>query len=198
MPRAQVDKRTLRTQEALRDALLELIIERGYEKSSVQDILDRACIGRATFYTHYRNKEDLLKRSLDVLHEHLIGEWKCSAKDGAQTERSLGFSLTFFRHVDGHRKLYRAIVGRESGAIVDRQMRRLLFDLVKLEISDQGRKGRNDLRADMAAQYVVGALMSTVTWWLDHNTPFSPEQIDNLFRQMTLPALQSFRGSHVP
>ncbi len=198
MAEAKVDKRTLRTQEALRDALLELIIERGYENSSVQDILDRARIGRATFYTHYGSKEDLLKRSLDVLHEHLIGEWKASSKAGARAEAPLGFSLTFFRHVDGHRKLYRAIVGRESGAIVDRQMRRLLADLVKLEISSPGRKSQNDIRADMAAQYVVGALMSTVTWWLDRNIKFSPEQLDGLFRQMTLPALQSFRAMVMP
>src|SRR6266545_313433 len=109
MAEAKVDKRTLRTQEALRDALLELIFERGYENSSVQDILDLARIGRATFYTHYGSKEDLLKRSLDVLHEHLIGEWKASSKAGARAEAPLGFSLTFFRHVDGHRKLYRAI-----------------------------------------------------------------------------------------
>lgn len=198
MAETKVDKRTLRTQEALRDALLELIIERGYEKSSVQDILDRASIGRATFYTHYRSKEDLLKRSLDVLHDHLIRDWKSSAKAGARAEAPLAFSLTFFRHVDGHRKLYRAIVGRESGAIVDRQMRRLLADLVKLEISSPGRKSKNDTRADMAAQYVVGALMSTVTWWLDRNIKLSPEQIDNLFREMTLPALQSFRANVIP
>src|SRR6266545_1864899 len=89
-------------------------------------------------------------------------------------------------------------VGRESGAIVDRQMRRLLADLVKLEISSPGRKSQNDIRADMAAQYVVGALMSTVTWWLDRNIKFSPEQVDGLFRQMTLPALQSFRAIVMP
>ncbi len=50
----------------------------------------------------------------------------------------------------------------------------------------------------MAAQYVVGALMSTVTWWLDRNIKFSPEQVDGLFRQMTLPALQSFRAIVMP
>ncbi len=192
MAQTQSDKRPQRTQQALRDALLELVVERGYEKSSVQDILDRSGVGRATFYEHFRNKEDLLRRSLDQLREHLMQEWNSASRGTAQSKVVLGFSLAFFRHVDGHRRLYRAIVGRESGVIVDRQMRRMLAELVKAEIVASGRKDQDGVRTDMAAQYVVGALMSTVTWWLDRNVKLSPDEIDGAFRRMTLPALQAF------
>ena len=192
MAQAQSDKRPQRTQQALRDALLELVVEPGYEKSSVQDILDRAGVGRATFYEYFRNKEDLLRRSLDQLREHLMQEWNSASRGGAQSRVALGFSLAFFRHVDGHRRLYRAIMGRESGVIVDRQMRRMLADLVKAEIVASGREDQDGVRTDLAAQYVVGALMSTVTWWLDRNVKLSPDEIDGAFRRMTLPALQAF------
>ena len=194
MAQAKIDKRVMKTRQALRDALLELIIERGYENSSVQNILDRASVGRATFYTHYQSKEDLLRRSLDMLREHLIEEWRIASKSAMQPKVPLGFSLAFFQHVASHRRLYRAVVGRESGVIVDRQMRRLLADLVKIEIASAARKNQDELRTDMAAQYVVGALMSMVNWWLDRNVKLSPEEIDAAFRQMTLPALQSIRN----
>src|SRR5208283_3951310 len=186
MAQAQSDKRPQRTQQALRDALLELVVEPGYEKSSVQDILDRAGVGRATFYEYFRNKEDLLRRSLDQLREHLMQEWNSASRGGAQSRVALGFSLAFFQHVDGHRKLYRAIVGRESGVIVDRQMRRLLADLVHEDLGTLGHLARIGNTADMAAQYVAGALMAIVTWWLDRNIKLSAEDINRTFLQMTL------------
>ena len=190
MARSKTDKRVRKTQEALRDALLSLIVERGYEKTSVQDILDRADVGRATFYLHYRSKEDLLRNSLDRLRELLIKE--CRTTTGETKSRlPLAFSLAFFRHVDSHRKLYRAVVGRESGFIVDRQMRRLLVDLVRDEITSSGQAKLKQPWADMVAQYVVGALMSMVTWWLDFNVKLSPEETDETFRHMTLPAIAS-------
>ena len=191
MARSKIDKRVRKTQEALRDALLVLIVERGYEKISVQDILDRADVGRATFYLHYRSKEDLLRRSLDRLRELLVKECRPATTGASKSKVPLAFSLTFFRHVDSHRKLYRAVVGRESGFIVDRQMRRILVDLVRDEITASGQAKLSQPLADMVSQYVVGALMSMVTWWLDFNVKLSPEEIDETFRQMTLPAIAS-------
>jgi AcrR family transcriptional regulator len=190
MREEKLDKRVRRTQRALRDALLQLMVERGYEKLSVQHILDRASVGRATFYLHYSSKEDLLRRSLDQLREHLIQECRSAAKGKAQARNPLAFSLAFFRHVDSHRRLYRAIVGRESGAIVDRQMRRLLADLLTEGLS-QDQRAKNKIRAELAAQYVSGALMSIVTWWLDRNVKLSPEEVDGAFLQLTVPALRA-------
>ncbi|MGH9562788.1 MAG: TetR/AcrR family transcriptional regulator, partial [Terracidiphilus sp.] len=180
-----------KTQVALREALLALMVERGYESLRVQDILDRASVGRATFYLHYRSKEDLLRTSLEELRRHLKQEWKMVAAAEAKSS-TLGFSLAFFRHVDSHRRLYRAIVGRESGTIVERQMRRLLLDLVGEEMARSSRR-RDSIRSGMTAHYVVGALLSTVFWWLDSNARLSPEEIDSAFRQMTLSALQFAR-----
>ncbi len=173
----------------MRNALLELMVKRGYEALSVQDIIDRASVGRATFYLHYRNKEDLLRRSLDELRKHLKQAWRSATAAQAKSS-ALGFSLAFFQHVDSHRQLYRAIVGRESGAIVDRQMRRLLLDLVAEDIGYAGRR-RREVRSELTAHYVVGALMSTMTWWLDYNVKMSAQEIDLAFRQMTLPGLKS-------
>jgi AcrR family transcriptional regulator len=185
------DKRITRTQHALRDALLELIVECGYEKLTIQQILDRSRVGRATFYLHYRSKEDLLRTSLGGLREQLIQ----ARYSGSTSRMRFGFSLAFFQHIDGHRKLYRAIVGRESGAIVDRQMRILLADLVGEDLKSPRHRAHVGSAADLAAQYVAGALMAIVTWWLDRNIKLSAEEIDRIFRQMTLPALQTIRGS---
>jgi len=191
MAQNKTDQRVRRTEQALRNALVELVVERGYETLSVQHILDRAGVGRATFYTHYRSKEDLLRRALDQLRDELMREWKAATGGKLESADPLGFSLAFFQHVDGHRMLYRAIVGRESGVVVDRQMRRLLAEFLRAKANSPTPLAPTEVWREMAAQYVVGALMSTVTWWLDRNPKLSPEEIDRAFRRMTLPALQA-------
>jgi AcrR family transcriptional regulator len=190
-----MDKRILRTRQALKNALLELMVEIGYEKTTVQRILERAGVGRATFYVHYRSKEDLLRRSLDGLGKDLTEECKPArigrVQEGNRGSVLLGFTLPFFRHVDSHRRLYRSMVGHESGLIVERQMRRLLADLVKPEVVFKDARRRNSVEAEMAVQYVVGALMSVVIWWLDRDIKLSPEEMDRAFRNMVPPAIQS-------
>ena len=55
-------ERVERTQQALLESLLELIVEKGYERTTVEDVLRRADVGRTAFYTHFENKQDLLLR----------------------------------------------------------------------------------------------------------------------------------------
>jgi AcrR family transcriptional regulator len=195
MEREKTDKRVERTRQALQAALLELMVECGYERLSVQQILDRADVGRATFYLHFGSKEELLRSSLERLRKYLAQDSRLVAGKQADSSAPLGFSLAFFQHVDSHRKLYRAIVGRESGAIVDKQLRRLLADLVLKEVASRDRNAQARAKADLTAQYVAGAMMAVVTWWLDRNIKLSVEEIDSTFRQMTLPALEAIRRS---
>ena len=71
MPARTDDRRIQRTQQLLRGALLSLIQEKGFEALSVQDIIDRANVGRATFYAHFDNKEDLLASGIEGLRASL-------------------------------------------------------------------------------------------------------------------------------
>jgi AcrR family transcriptional regulator len=193
MQTEKLDRRILRTRQRLREALLSLIVERSYEKTSVQDILDRAEIGRATFYEHFRSKEDLLASGIEQLRVHLLQEWESNSNAGRTPVERLGFALALFRHVDGHRRLYRAIVGRESGVIVERKMRRMLADLVREDLKSCKSAGQKTISTDLAVQYVVGALWSVLTWWMDYRVPLSPEDMNSIFRRLTLPGLDTAR-----
>ena len=64
---ADVDPRVARSTRALGRALIEVMQERDFDAITVQQILDRAGVGRATFYAHYRNKEDALQSSYEGL-----------------------------------------------------------------------------------------------------------------------------------
>jgi AcrR family transcriptional regulator len=191
MEAQKLDRRVERTRQRLREALLSLIVEQGYEKVTVKDILDRAEIGRATFYEHFRSKEDLLGSGIEQLRAHLLKEWKSGSEAGRGPVERLGFTLALFQHVDSHRRLYKAIVGRESGVIVERKMRRMLADLVREDLKSRKSAGQNTVSKDLAVQYVVGALWSVLTWWMDYRVPLPPEEMNSIFRQLTFPGLDA-------
>lgn len=87
------DRRVQRTRELLRAALLSQIEEKGFEATSVQNIIDRANVGRATFYAHFDNKEDLLVSGLDGLRTALKGhQAKAHSRRGASDERLFAYS----------------------------------------------------------------------------------------------------------
>lgn len=70
------DRRVRRTRKLLHSAFLELVIEKGYDKITIQDILDRADVGRSTFYVHFRDKEALLTASFDNMRDQLEEAWR--------------------------------------------------------------------------------------------------------------------------
>src|SRR5215475_3738876 len=95
------DRRVQRTQQLLRVALIELIIEKGYEEVTVQDIIDRANVGRSTFYSHFMDKQQLLLSGFEQLRVEL-GQQQHAAVD-VSGERGLGFSLAMFEHACSYR-----------------------------------------------------------------------------------------------
>ncbi len=186
-PKAEADKRVARTREALLDALVGLLIERGYDGFTVQDLLDRSNVGRATFYAHFKSKEDLLKASLGRLRKGI--ERQCLAARESGDVR-LAFSLAFFRHVGSHRRIYYAMIGRKSQATIEHYLRRMLLDLAKTDLQASGSRSRESSR-DAAAHYIVGGLWSLLVWWLDSRAPASPEEINAMFLRFTLQGIDA-------
>src|SRR5690349_13693927 len=97
-----IDRRTLRTRQALHQALIRLVMERGYDQVSVADIADAANVGRSTFYAHFTDKDDLLRSGIGYLKSMLIDP----SSDGSDP---LEFSRFLTEHLHEQRKLYRAM-----------------------------------------------------------------------------------------
>ena len=109
------DRRVQRTRQALRGALFSLIQEKGFEALSVQDIIDRANVGRA----HFDNKEDLLVSGLDGLRASLKDRQREALSHGTNVdERAFAFSHEMLAHANEHRDLFYAMVGKRSGAVI--------------------------------------------------------------------------------
>lgn len=195
-PRAD-DRRVRRTRQLLRDALLALMVEQGYEGLTVQDILDRADLGRATFYTHYQDKQDLLMDTFAGLRHVFQHQEPGKSVAGTHAERVEQISLRFFRHAAEQRKLYRVMVGKESGALLHAYATRLLSDELREHLARLTPRGAQPgIPTDVMVAYLVSTLLALLTWWLDHDLPYSPEQMDVMFRKLALPGVADALGTH--
>lgn len=180
-----VDRRVKRSQESLLNALHALMIERGYERLTIQHLLDRTGVGRATFYAHFENKEALLSQSLLRLRTWLEAEWR-----QAHPTRPMGYSLPFFQHVGSHHALYHRAVVPEHELTVERYLRAMLRDMVRADLQSRcATPARADGRLDLAVQFVANALWSTTVWWIDSRSVWPAEQVDRIFRALTIPGL---------
>jgi AcrR family transcriptional regulator len=128
-----VDRRIQRTQHSLRSALMELIQEKGFESLSVQDIIDRANVARATFYAHFDNKEDLLASRIEVLRASLKDRQRqaLAVGGGGDDAQLFSFSHELFAHANEHRAVFRAMIRKRSGAVVQQLFQKMLVDLVR-------------------------------------------------------------------
>jgi AcrR family transcriptional regulator len=179
------DRRVQRTHELLLDAMLGLMIERGYERFTIQHLIDRAGVGRATFYAHFDSKEDLLVASIGRLKASLLAAPPAAAGAATKAPAGLGFSLPFFLHVHSHRRIYDAIVGRRSQALVEAHIARMLDELVREDFAQRGTPGlATPAERDAAVAFIVGALWACTKWWLESRAPMDGHAIDALFQRM--------------
>lgn len=180
----KTDRRSARTRAALFDALIALILEKGYDAISVQDIIDRANVGRSTFYAHCTGKQDLLRISFQRLRNVLL-ESHHAAKQGDRVV--LGFSLAMFEHACQFRNVFRALVGGHGGTVAVNEIRRILSDVVREDLADIYHDDLVPL--DLAVQHVVGTFITVLNWCLERKRNLAPADIDARFRRLSIGGL---------
>jgi len=166
---AAIDRRVTRTRAALHHALLRLIIERGYDAISVQDICDAADIGRSTFYAHYTGKDDLKRSGLDHLKAALKGQ-------GA----GLAFTHALFTHGRDFLPHYQALKTGLGATVSLDALRTVVFELVADGLPPGGARFERDLRV----RFVAGALISVLIGWLDAGAIEPPEAVTTAFLRL--------------
>ena len=189
------DRRVQRTERLLREALLSLIREKGFEALSVQDIIDRADMGRATFYAHFDNKVDLLVSGFDGLRASLKERQREALSAGTGVdERLFAFSREMFAHVDEYREVFRAMAGNESGAVVQQIFHKILLDLVRADVKATVPRGEaGSIPAEALARFIAGGLFGLLMWWLNGKMRPSAEEMNTIFRRLALPGMKAHR-----
>jgi AcrR family transcriptional regulator len=165
------DLRVKRTRKMLRDALVELIDEKGFESITVTDLAERAMINRATFYRHYRDKEDLFERCIDETVEELARVAESviyELRDRATLADALYYILLAdFKYLAENADFGQVMLGRDYLMKLGKHHAEL-FDLP----IDQGR-----MPYDVSLSFSAAGYIGAMSWWLENEMPYSPEEM---------------------
>jgi AcrR family transcriptional regulator len=174
------DRRVRRTRDQLRRALVELVLEKGYQKVTVQDILDRADIGRSTFYAHYQSKDDLLLSGYVDLRAEFLDEVERVPGEVLGPVRAL------FAYVGRHRALYQAMVfGRE---LAIRPVRDDLTSVFLDHLRPRLRVDEHELGAVVA--FLLNGMTGMITWWVRDEVPLTADELYRRYHRLAMPGLQ--------
>jgi AcrR family transcriptional regulator len=180
------DRRVKRTQQALMDALVHLTLEKGYSAMTIRDITERANVGYATFFRHYADKNALLHDVLASVFAELI---QVLPIPSPSTSFELGEPL--FRYVQQHEQIVRVLLNSgESSFLVESVVEMSSEHARQHDYPEDG-----CVPLEVALYHIVNSTVALITWWLDHDMPYSPERMGKIYHALieepgVLPAIQ--------
>lgn len=164
----KVDRRTLRSQEAIKKAFTELMSEKDFDQVTIQDIADRANVNRRTVYLHYMDKFDLLDK---LIAEH-IKELRKICETTSEIDIFNG-SPGWFEYFERHHSFFTAMLASKGSISFRSRFLELIIEDFKngWDIADEKYLG---LSSDVILQFFGTACMGAVEWWLKNEMPYSP------------------------
>lgn len=185
MKQDKQDRRSQRTRQLVGSAMMELLSEKRYDAITVQDILDRAGIGRSTFYSHYFDKEDvhasIMEQMLERMNQQLFDR---------HAGQGIVPSLELFQHIYQDCRHFRAVAGGPTDERLWEMMQTELGRIIEQALISAG-EGTSppSIPLTVVSAYLAGAFLNLLKWWLKAGMPYTPEEMDRIFRQLALPAV---------
>lgn len=188
------DRRVNRTRRLLREALMQLVVEKGYDAVTIEDITDLAELGRTTFYLHYKDKEDLLLESIDAIadeltthiyHEIQTRETSLDDNNNPNQFRPIVF---VFEHARDNRMLYQIILRGEGSTIAASRIRKIIYDAAlvffRMNIGEERIQAIGPELMELIAAYFSSSLLGFLTWWLETESKIPPDEMGEYFRKL--------------
>ena len=185
------DRRSLRSQQLMIDALIELLAVKAYDSISIKEIIDKANVGRSTFYAHYQNKDDLLhngfERILDRIIEHI---------EFREDNQDLIFDSTpLFIHARGHFKIYQTLVWGSGYEFLTKRGHTALSEKIEAWLArSMAKRLPADIPLPVLSFSVAGSLLLLLKWWMDNKMPYPPEQMNDIFQRLVLSSVRRELG----
>ena len=187
MKQQKADRRSQRTYRLVSSAFAELLVEKPYDEILVQDILDRADIGRTTFYAHYFDKEDVLnsivEQELEILTHQIIH---------STARQRVVPSLELFEHAyHSQNQQFLALMRSRAGEPLWEAMQTALSRVIEQALSTlcTERHSPSMIPVPVVSNYLAGAFLTLLKWWLAADMPYPPQQMETIFEQLALPGV---------
>jgi AcrR family transcriptional regulator len=182
------DRRSQRSQQALIEALIDLMATRPYDSISIKEIVDRANVGRSTFYAHYQTKDDLVMSGFERLLDETVKNVVIS-----KSKQDLTVDVTMvFQHAAGHYHIYKTLMWGTGYKILTIDEHNVFSEKLRQHLSvlfpDES---KISVPLDVLSVFFSGNLLILLRWWLDNKMPYPPEKMNDLFQILAMPGIKS-------
>jgi AcrR family transcriptional regulator len=177
-PPSRHERRRLQTRKLLIQATLQLILEKGYDAISIQDITERADLGRGTFYIHFKDKEEIVWTMFQDLFQELEQEAHKQLDRNMPQVEYYGL-LNIFRHAEKNCDLYRVMFGRQGSAMLTARVQEFLAEAFLYDIRNAPELPdvNFNLPEELEAQILTGVISRLLFWWLETPNNYTAEQM---------------------
>ncbi len=184
MPINLNDPRVRKTRKELQNAFVRLILCKGYDSISIQDIASESDTARITFYRHYKDKEELLTDCLNTLYEDLVQ--KTSPISAAGILAGYSPVSTLYAHIEEQETLYRVLFSSRGTQTVIERMRHHMAERILDAIRQSGRAPESNIPPEIIAYHAASAQIGLAIWWLDHGKPYPASYMAQISLWLTL------------
>lgn len=185
-----MDRRQQKTRKAVFQAFITLLGEKSYNNITVQEIIDRADIGRSTFYAHFETKDDLLKELCEELFGHIIDSaMDCTHTHGLYSDGNAPESVFchLLQHLQENDSNILGLLSCESSEIFLRYFKDSLNELIRVQLLSREGRSNPALPDDFLINHISGSFVEMVQWWLKGKRKQPPEELDRYFRAVIEP-----------
>lgn len=192
---AKTDRRVQRTRGLLQQALIRLIGERRYAAITVQDIVDRANVGRTTFYLHYGSKDDLLVSCHEaVVARFHVGPYHPLSREELLAPEAPPGMASAYRHLDDARTLLSPIFLGEDSLPILRRIGDRSAQVSEANLRAAFNEADSSIPFDVLANHLAGAQIALVQWWLEKRRPHAPEDLARVCHRLQRAAIREAFG----
>ncbi|MBZ0283374.1 MAG: TetR/AcrR family transcriptional regulator [Anaerolineae bacterium] len=173
----KTDRRIRKTRQQLGEALVSLILEKGYDTITIKEITARADVAHATFYRHYRNKDELLARRL----EEVVQEIEVMTREPSLQDAE-GYLI--FKHAQENSILYHILLSSPGTTQVRKRIQATIAANVLRTCTPLRSAQRGIIPPQAAANHIAGSMLLLIEWWLDQKMPHPPHQMAKVYEQL--------------
>lgn len=191
---ANEDLRVKRTRKLILEAMIELTAQKGFSTLTVRDIAKHAGINRATFYRHYQDKFDLLNQYAEAVYELPNGPRKAGPPISSKGIDKLNISgfVRMFEHIHANAKFFRVMLGKNGDSAFSEKIRQFIQKRMRRLVPEELRNEGASL--DLYLSYIASGSLGVLIWWLEHEMPYSPEELATIIYQLNAFTLNAMSG----
>jgi len=191
----KTDRRVERTRELLEKALIELINERGYDAITIQEIADRANVARTTFYVHYSSKDELFMSCHEaIVRDFHFGPHHLLSREEILSPEAPPGMLLAFRHLEEARALMYPIFQGKESLLIMRRIRDGSARDIEASLRAAFAEADSTIPLEVLANYLAGARIVLVQWWLEKRQPHTLENLARMFHRLQRAAIRDAFG----